>query len=79
VTALLAGAATADITPEPGGLMDGYGGRMQGSQGVHDPLFARAVVLEDGDTVCAIVVCDLLGYTPGSRRRSAVRPPSASR
>ncbi len=59
---LLAGAATVDITPPAGGLMDGYGARMQPSQGVHDPLFARALVLDYGDgQQCAIVGCDLLG------------------
>ena len=61
MTTLLAGAATADITPPPGGLMDGYGARRTPSQGVHDPLFARALVLDDGEKACAIVGCDLLG------------------
>lgn len=61
---LLAGAATADITPPVGGLMDGYGDRSQPSQGVHDPLFARILVLDDGDNACAIAGCDLLGMHP---------------
>ena len=58
---LRAGAAVADITPPIGGLMDGYGGRFEGSKGVHDPLMARVVVLEADDTRVAIVSCDLLG------------------
>ena len=41
--------------------MDGYGSRREASQGVHDPLFARAVVLESAGQSCAIVSCDLLG------------------
>ncbi len=59
---LLAGAATVDITPPTGGLMDGYGARLQPSHGVHDPLFARVLVLDyGGGQQCAIVGCDLLG------------------
>ena len=68
MTSLRAGAAVADITPPAGGLMDGYGGRFEGSKGVHDPLMARVVVLEQGGdgasstpTRIAIVSCDLLG------------------
>ncbi len=61
MTSLRAGAAVADITPPVGGLMDGYGGRFEGSKGVHDALMARVVVLERGGTRIAIVSCDLLG------------------
>ena len=58
---LLAGAATVDITPAGAVLMDGYGGRREPSQGVHDPLFARVLVLEHEGERAAIVACDLLG------------------
>lgn len=62
---LRAGAASADITPAVGGMLDGYGGRLTGSQGVHDPLMARAVVFDYGsDGAVAVVVCDLLGMHP---------------
>jgi len=44
--------------------MDGYGGRLTPSQGVHDPLSARVLLLDYGDAVCAIVGCDLLGIHP---------------
>ncbi len=75
MTDLRAGAATVDITPPVGGLMDGYGGRLVPSRGVHDPLFARALVLDYGDQgSCAIVGCDLLGmhpWTAGEVRRRA--------
>jgi neutral ceramidase len=65
MTTLLAGAAVVDITPPAGGLMDGYGARTQPSQSVHDPLFARVLVLDyGGDDQCAIVGCDLLGIHP---------------
>jgi hypothetical protein len=58
---LRAGAATVDITPAGAVLMDGYGGRREPSLGVHDPLFARILVLEHDGTQAAIVSCDLLG------------------
>ena len=65
MTGLRAGAATADVTPPLGGLMDGYGGRLVPSQGVHDPLYARVLALDYGEHgACAIVGCDLLGMHP---------------
>jgi neutral ceramidase len=65
MSTLLAGTAVVDITPPAGGFLDGYGDRTQPSQGVHDPLFARVLVLDyGGDDQCAIVGCDLLGIHP---------------
>ena len=58
---LRAGAATVDITPAGPVLMDGYGGRREPSRGVHDPLFARVLVIEHEGKRAAIVACDLLG------------------
>lgn len=58
---LVAGAATVDITPPVGTPLDGYGGRSDVSRGVHDPLSARALYLNDGDRELALVVCDLVG------------------
>ncbi len=55
------GAAAIDITPPVGTALDGYGGRTDVSLGVHDPLFARALYLDDGATGLALVVCDLIG------------------
>ncbi len=55
------GAAALDITPPIGMDMDGYGARLDGAQGVHDPLRARVVVGEASDgTTVALVVADLL-------------------
>ncbi len=75
MTSLRAGAAIVDITPPFGGRLDGYGGRTHGSQGVHDPLMARALVLECAGERCAIVSCDLLGIHPDvtARIRERVR------
>lgn len=62
---LRVGAASTDITPPPGVMLDGYGSRTQPSEGVHDPVMARTVVLDYGDEgAAAIVVCDLLGMHP---------------
>ena len=61
---LLAGAATADITPAPGVMLDGYGARTTPSQGVHDPLMARVLVFKQGEQTAAIVSADALGMHP---------------
>jgi hypothetical protein len=58
---LTAGAGSAIITPPVGTMMDGYTARAEPSQGVHDDLYARAIVIDDGDTSIALVSCDLLG------------------
>ncbi|MCZ6792246.1 MAG: neutral/alkaline non-lysosomal ceramidase N-terminal domain-containing protein [Planctomycetota bacterium] len=61
---LLAGVARADITPPTGGRMYGYGARGRNvSQGVHDRLHARAIVLSDGTTRLAIATLDLGSIT----------------
>ena len=52
-----AGAARLDITPELGSLIVG-GFAPFPSRHVHDPLFARALVLDDGANRIAFVVCD---------------------
>lgn len=57
---LLAGAAVVDISPTEPVWMAGYG-PLRTSTGVHDPLYARTVVLERGETLCAIVAVDLIG------------------
>jgi len=57
---LRAGVATVDITPPVGFPMWGYGARHDmPSQGVMDPLHAKAVVLEAGDQRLALVGLDL--------------------
>lgn len=57
---LRAGVARAELTPPLGGPMYGYGARGANvSQGVHDPLYAKAIVLDDGGDKLAIVTLDL--------------------
>jgi hypothetical protein len=56
---LRAGAAMVNITPPMGTPMAGYY-HQRGSQGVIDDLYAKAVVLHDGSTKVALVVCDII-------------------
>ena len=63
---LKAGAARVNITPYVGINLSGFGGRTKGSAGVHDDLYAKAVVLDDGATKVAIVSCDLLNLDESS-------------
>ncbi len=53
------GAASVDITPPVGTPMAGYYGERL-SQGVHDPLFAKAIVLERDGKKAALVSLDLI-------------------
>lgn len=57
------GAARVDITPAENSslLMSGYSARVEGFTGIHDRLYVRALVLEDGTTKGAIVTYDLIG------------------
>lgn len=55
-----AGAATSNITPPLGELIVG-GWAPIPAKHVHDELFARCVVLDDGATQVAIVLCDNVG------------------
>lgn len=57
---LQAGAATSNITPEMGMKIVG-GFAPYPAAHVHDELHARCLVLDDGKTKLALVVCDLLG------------------
>ncbi len=64
-----AGAAALPITPLPQHLegriyLGGYDGYLsRPAQGVHDDLFARALILGDGETTVALIALDLVGIT----------------
>lgn len=60
---LQAGVARAAITPPPGLDLIGYIARRNPSTGVRDPLYARALVLDDGRRQIALISCDLLGFS----------------
>jgi len=59
---LRAGAARVAITPPADAAlpMAGYGGRTQGFHGIHDEIYVRAIVLDDGSTQAALVTWELL-------------------
>ena len=59
---LRAGAAKIDITPQVGCWLEGIP-RAEPSNAIHDPLHARALVVEQDDTRVCLVVCDLIGMS----------------
>jgi hypothetical protein len=66
-TELSAGAARIDITPplEYGCPLGGYGERMsRPAEGVHDRVFAKALILSDGQQKFALVTIDIVGLSP---------------
>jgi neutral ceramidase len=69
-----AGAARVVITPPIGVPLSGYfaaEGRKETAREVHDDLYARALVLNDGERTIAIVTTDLIGL--GDEELAAVR------
>ncbi|MHC4326366.1 MAG: neutral/alkaline non-lysosomal ceramidase N-terminal domain-containing protein, partial [Planctomycetota bacterium] len=58
--AINGGTAKVDITPPIGAWLSGYGSRKKPSEGILDPLYAKALVLDDGREKIAIVSADLL-------------------
>ncbi len=75
---LKGGVARVEITPQIGLPMYGYGSRTSPSQGVLDPLYARVLALEAGETRLAIVTLDLGQVTKPwlDRLREAARKSS---
>lgn len=57
---LRAGFGRADITPRLGCRLMGYSNRQGVATGVHDPLLARALVLEHDGERHALIACELL-------------------
>ncbi|MDR7417418.1 MAG: neutral/alkaline non-lysosomal ceramidase N-terminal domain-containing protein [Armatimonadota bacterium] len=68
-TCLMAGSARVNITPPVGLPMDGYSDRQGEAVGVHDALWAKALVLEIGSRRIAFVCCDLVGIDPAIVRQ----------
>lgn len=64
---LKAGVARVDLTPplELNAPLGGYGERMnRPAEGVHDRIFAKALVLTDGKQKFALVTADIVGFPP---------------
>jgi len=62
-TTLLAGSARVDITPPLSIPHLAYVPRQGKFKNVHDPLYARALVLENEDTKIAVISADSIGYS----------------
>lgn len=61
---VMAGAGKVRLDPKPGMPLSGYFNRYsKGNEGVHDPVFARALVLEAGERRAGLVNADLLLVT----------------
>jgi hypothetical protein len=60
---LRVGAARVDITPPADAAlpMSGYANRTHGFEGIHDHIYARAIVLSDGAATAALVSWELIG------------------
>ena len=69
---LTAGASRVDITPPAGVELWGYSNRSGPATGTLDPLYARALVLDDGRSAVAVVTLDL-GRTFGQAHMNSVR------
>ena len=61
MTFLLAAAGAITIDSPPGLKMAGFGARLDGAEGTHDPLKARALRLESNGKVVVWIACDLIG------------------
>lgn len=70
-----AGAARVDITPSPDAALrlSGYESRTQGFTAIHDKLFIRALVLDDGRTRMAVISADVIGFGEPLWRRITAR------
>ncbi len=67
------GLSEIDITPPPGIAMSGHW-RIRHAESVRDPLFARALVLDDGRAPLCLITCDVLSVQRGTvlRCREAI-------
>src|SRR3954451_7844044 len=60
---MLIGTSSEIITPELGCPLAGFDARKGVAESVHDDLFARALVLDDGATAVALVSVEVLGVS----------------
>lgn len=57
---LRVGVGKSKVTPKVGSKLVGYFNRPEGSKGVHDELYARALVIDNGEMTIAICAVELL-------------------
>ena len=60
---LRAAATQVDLQPVIGSRLTGFASRLSPSIDCHDPLIARLLLLDDGATRLALIVCDLIGFS----------------
>lgn len=61
------GTARVCITPDVGMPYLGYGwDRQDPFLGVHDDLWAKALVIDDGERTAALIACDMIGFPPAA-------------
>jgi len=60
---LRAGTARNNITPDKAIPMSGYGSRTEAFEGIHDSIFARAIVFSDGENKAAFISVELIGFS----------------
>lgn len=60
---LTAGTAKINITPHTPIPMSGYGGRDDPFKGIHDDIFARAIVFSDGKNKAALISMETIGVS----------------
>jgi hypothetical protein len=63
-----AGTAIADISPDQGLPLAGYPRHPRNNLGIHDPLYASCLFLDDGNTKIEIICMDVAGYSKESVR-----------
>ena len=61
---LYAGVNETNITPPIGVWMSGYGFRPSGATHIHDELYARALVIDDGTTRLVLISADIIVFAP---------------
>jgi neutral ceramidase len=62
-SSILAGTATINITPGTPVPMSGYGDRNDPFKGIHDSLYATAVVFGEGSKRAALITADIIGFS----------------
>ncbi len=66
---LLAGTSITDISPRPGLELAGYPHHPRNNTGIHDPLFASCLYINDGSTSLEIICMDLALYSRNAVKR----------
>jgi len=67
LSALRVGVSSGLVTPPVGVPMAGFGARTEVSQGVHDDLHAKILLMESGRRRAALVTLDLVGLKRESK------------